>query len=98
MKKVWGFIETIAGVIVIVSIIGIILTVAENQGDGVYKMTERPPWLNYAGVAVVLTMIIALFAHVSRKSEGESVKFRAIQTAFYIIFVGGILTLVNLFR
>lgn len=98
MNRIWVFIEAIVVIIVLVSSFGIVFSVGESQGGGVYKMTERPPWLIYAVVGVCVVMVIGVFAYISRRSEGVSVKVRLFKAILLILFFGGAISLLNMFR
>ncbi|MCA0989592.1 hypothetical protein [Guptibacillus algicola] len=98
MSKVWGYIEAIAAVTVLGSTLGIVFSLGESQGGGVYKLTERPPWLIYAVIVVCIVSVIGVFAHMSRRNLGESISVRLIQTVLMILFIGVILTITNSFR
>ncbi|WP_377891767.1 hypothetical protein [Alkalihalobacillus sp. R86527] len=98
MNKVWGFIEVVCVIIILASTAGLVFSLGEPQGDGVYKMTERPPWLIYAGIGLGTTMVVGVFAYISRRSEGVSVKVRLFNTILLILFFGGAISLLNMFR
>ncbi len=77
---------------------GIVFSVGESQGGGVFKLTERPPWLIYAIIGLFLVGGVGVFAHMSRVNEGKSVWERIIQTVLIFVFFGVIISLLNLFR
>lgn len=98
MNRLWGYVEVLCVIIILGSTAGIVFSVGESQGGGVYKMTERPPWLIYAAMGLGATMIIGVFAHISRRSEGVSIKARILQTALLVLFFAGAIGLANMFR